>query len=165
MQKKEKSSIYGKAAVISAALLSLIFGNVVAKAADGPVNQIFSKNVEVVNSKDVEVIEETDILFDDILEDDSQDTGGIFVAFDLHNTSDTTYEIICHDTDTVWAMGQNQAEPQHVHNKVDITIKEHTRMSDGSCKTTYYAGKKCTSCGMIWKGNVIRTIIETKCPH
>lgn len=165
MKKKEKFSIYGKAAVISAALLSLILGNVVAKAADGPVNQIFSKNVEVVNSKDVEVIEETDILFDDILEDDSQDTGGIFVVFDLHNTSDTTYEIICHDTDTVWAMGQNQAEPQHVHNKVDITIKEHTKMSDGSCKTTYYAGKKCTSCGLIWKGNVIRTIIETKCPH
>lgn len=164
MQKKEKSNIQGKAAVICAAFLSLIFGNMVAKAADTPVNQIFSRNAEVVNSKNIEVIEGTGIIFDDT-EEKSQDTSGIFVAFDLHNTADTTYEIIHNDTDTVLAMGQDSAEPQHVHTKVDITIKEHIKMSDGSCKTTYYAGKKCTSCGQIWKGDVLRIVIETKCPH
>lgn len=164
MKKKEKTSVQGKAAVVCAALLSLIFGNMVAKAADIPVNQIFSRNAEVVNSKNIEVIEGTDIIFDDT-EEKSQDTSGIFVAFDIHNTADTTYEIIYNDTDTVLAMDQNHAEPQHVHTKVDITIKEHTKMSDGSCKTTYYAGKKCTSCGQSWKGDVLRIVIETKCPH
>lgn len=164
MKKKEKTSVQGKAAVVCAALLSLIFGNMVAKAADIPVNQIFSRNAEVVNSKNIEVIEGTDIIFDDT-EEKSQDTSGIFVAFDIHNTADTTYEIIYNDTDTVLAMGQNQAEPQHVHTKVDITIKEHTKMSDGSCKTTYYAGKKCTSCGQLWKGDVIEIVIKPICPH
>lgn len=165
MQKKGKSGVQGKAVVISAALLSLIFGNVAAKAADAPVNQIFSKNAEVVNSKNIEIMEGTDIFFDDTEEDDRQDTSGIFVAFDLHNTADTTYEIICNDTVEAVTEGENQAEPQHVHTKVAITIREHTKMKDGSCKTTYYAGEKCTSCGKTWKGDVIRIVIETKCPH
>ena len=47
MQNKEMSGVRGKAVVVSAALLSLAFGNVAAKAADTPINQMFSKNVEV----------------------------------------------------------------------------------------------------------------------
>lgn len=63
MQKKERSGIWGKAAVVSAALFSLISGNVVAKAADTPIHQMFSKNVDIVKSSEIEQIEPSDIVF------------------------------------------------------------------------------------------------------
>ena len=164
MQNKEMSGVRGKAVVVSAALLSLAFGNVVAKAADGPINQMFSKNVEVVNSADIEVIEGTDILFDDGAEDRHVGNGE-FVVFDLCDTADTTYEVIYNDTNTVSTAVQDTIDPQHIHHIIDVTIKEHKKQSDGSCITTYYEGGQCTSCGLTWKGDVIKETTYPKCPH
>lgn len=91
---------------------------------------------------------------------------GNFVKFDVRDTEDTTYEIIYNDNikNKVEQM-QNQIEPQHVHKIVDITLKEHKKNSDGSCKTTYYEGRKCTVCGAIWKGDVINVVTMAKCTH
>lgn len=165
MQEKEKTGVFGKAVVVSVTLLSLAFGNVVAKAADGPINQMFSKNVEVVNSADIEVIEGTDILFDDGVEDRQDVDNGEFIVFDLCDTADTTYEVIYNDTNTVSTAVQDTIDPQHIHHIIDVTIKEHKKQSDGSCITTYYEGGQCTSCGLTWKGDVIEIVIKPKCPH
>lgn len=165
MQEKKKTGVFGKAVVVSVTLLSLAFGNVVAKAADGPINQMFSKNVEVVNSADIEVIEGTDILFDDGVEDRQDVDNGEFVVFDLCDTADTTYEVIYNDTNTVSTAVQDTIDPQHIHHIIDVTIKEHKKQSDGSCITTYYEGGQCTSCGLTWKGDVIEIVIKPKCPH
>lgn len=165
MQNKEMSGVRGKAVVVSAALLSLAFGNVVAKAADTPINQMFSKNVEVVNSEDVEVIKGTDILFDDNVEDSQSADVGEFVEFDLRDTADTTYEIIYNDTEAVLIAAEDSVEPQHIHHIIDVTIKEHKKQNDGSCITTYYEGGQCTFCGTTWKGALIGETTLVKCPH
>ena len=165
MQNKEMSGVRGKAVVVSAALLSLAFGNVAAKAADTPINQMFSKNVEVVNSEDVEVIKGTDILFDDNVEDSQSADVGEFVEFDLRDTADTTYEIIYNDTEAVLIAAEDSVEPQHIHHIIDVTIKEHKKQNDGSCITTYYEGGQCTFCETTWKGDVINEMSFTKCPH
>ncbi len=165
MQEKKKTGVFGKAVVVSVTLLSLAFGNVVAKAADGPINQMFSKNVEVVNSADIEVIEGTDILFDDGVEDRQDVDNGEFVVFDLCDTADTTYEVIYNDTNTVSTAVQDTIDPQHIHHIIDVTIKEHKKQSDGSCITTYYEGGQCTSCGLTWKGALIGETTLVKCPH
>ena len=165
MQEKKKTGVFGKTVVVSVALLSLAFGNVAAKAADTPINQMFSKNVEVVNSEDVEVIKGTDILFDDNVEDSQSADVGEFVEFDLRDTADTTYEIIYNDTEAVLIAAEDSVEPQHIHHIIDVTIKEHKKQNDGSCITTYYEGGQCTFCETTWKGDVINEISFTKCPH
>lgn len=165
MQEKEKTGVFGKAVVVSVTLLSLVSGNVVAKAADVPINQMFSKNVEVVNSEDVEVIKGTDILFDDGVEDRQDVDNGEFVVFDLCNTADTTYEIIYNDMKAVTTMAEDSVEPRHIHHIIDVTIKEHKKQKDGSCITTYYEGGQCTSCGTTWKGTLIGETTLVKCPH
>ena len=60
---------------------------------------------------------------------------------------------------------QAQVEPRHAHKLVDITLKEHKKKSNGSCVTTYYEGQKCSTCGTVWKGDVIRTVTDAKCTH
>lgn len=165
MQEKKKTGVWGKAVVVSVTLLSLVSGNVVAKAADAPVNQMFSKYVEVVSSEEIEVIKETDIIFDENVEDDQSTNNDKFVEFDLCDTVDTTYEIIYNDTETALTTAGDTIEPRHMHHIIDVTIKEHKKHSDGSCTTTYYEGGQCTSCGTTWKGDVINEMSFTKCPH
>lgn len=166
MKKKKVGSIWGKAAVASMVIISMVSGNVVAKAADVPVNQMFSKNVEVVTTEEVEVIETTDDVFNADLGYIEYESIGEFTEIELYNTPDVTYKIIYRDDTTELLMdGQAQVEPSHVHTIKDVIIKEHKKASDGSCTTTYYDGKKCTSCGVTWKGDVINEMSFTKCPH
>lgn len=167
MKRNEKKGIYGKVLISSIAVLSMVSGNVVAKAADGPVNKVFSKNISVMDSADVEIISDTDIEsftcdsydFDTV---DSSMEG--FAEFSMQETADTTYEIIYSGSYKIGNLS-GTVEPNHVHTIVDVVIKEHKKQSDGSCITTYYEGKQCTGCGLTWKGDVIRTVTETKCPH
>ena len=89
-----------------------------------------------------------------------------FVRFDVYDTKDTTYDIIYNDDiKSISNPPQDQIELQHVHKIVDITLKEHKKNSDGSCKTTYYEGRKCKVCGAIWKGDVINVVTMAKCIH
>lgn len=164
MRKSGKNSMLGKAAVASFAMLSMFCGNAVAKEADVPVNMLFSRNVEIVKAGELEEVDAADIQMEDAFERNTPINTENLVEFELCNTEDTTYEIIYRDKVTDMPE-QEQIDPQHVHNLVDTTIKEHKKMSDGSCVTTYYEGQKCTSCGKSWKGDVINVVTMAKCTH
>ena len=88
-----------------------------------------------------------------------------YVEFELRNTEDITYKIIYSNPEAAAMIKQDQAEPQHVHNIMDIILEKHEKFSDGSCKTTYYKGRKCTICGTTWRGDVINEMTFAKCPH
>ncbi len=150
MQKKERSGIWGKAVVVSAALFSLISGNVVAKAADTPIHQMFSKNVDIVKSSEIEQIEPSDIVFHTI---------------DACTAHDDLNECIEFDPGIVQHEEPSQAEPRHIHKAEDIILKKHEKYQNNSCKTTYYKGYTCTSCGSAWKGNKINSVIMEICTH
>lgn len=150
MQKKERSGIWGKAVVVSAALFSLISGNVVAKAADTPIHQMFSKNVDIVKSSEIEQIEPSDIVFHTI---------------DACTAHDDLNECIEFDPGIVQHEEPSQAEPRHIHKTEDIILKKHEKYQNNSCKTTYYKGYTCTSCGSAWKGNKINSVIMEICTH
>lgn len=166
MRKNDEKGIGGKVMVVSIALISMLSGNVVAKAADGPVNQMVSQKVDIVEAGELEVVEGTDTSFDDSFENEEYTGSSNFVILDIYNTADTTYEIIYHeDLNVVTTQEKMQEETKHIHKIVDVTLKEHKKASDGSCKTTYYEGRKCTSCGLVWKGDIIRSVYEAKCTH
>lgn len=166
MRKNRTNSMLGKVTVASVLLISMVSGNVVAKAADGPVNKMFSKNVEIVKEGEIEEVDVSEIMNDLDFQADSFVNTEEFVEFVPCDTNDITYEII-YNGETAFAsdLGQGQIEPQHIHNIVDITLKEHKKNKDGSCKTTYYEGRKCTVCGLTWKGDVIKTVTENPCMH
>ena len=163
MKKNGTGGMLGKVTVATVAMMSMFCGNAVAKEADVPVNMMFSKNVEIVETGEFEEVDDSEIMDNLDFQTDSFANMSEFVPCD---TNDTTYEIIYNGKVTfVSDLGQGQIEPQHVHNIVDITLKEHKKNSDGSCKTTYYAGRKCTVCGTTWKGDVIGETTMVKCNH
>lgn len=164
-RKYRKTSALGKAVVAAATLISVVSGNVIAKAADVPVNQMFSKNAMVVEAGTIEKVDAIENLPVEEFAFDSHNNMEGFVEIDICNTADTTYEVIYNDAVIASSIGQEPIEPQHLHNIVDITLKEHKKFSDGSCKTTYYEGRECTICGTLWRGDVIEIVIKPKCPH
>ena len=165
MRKADKTSFRGKIAVASVTLLSIFSGNIVAKAADVPMNQIFSPNVAVMEASAVRTVDKIESL--PVEAPELAGYGGLdgFVKVELCDTEDTTYKIIYEGSDKAFTEIDSQAEPRHVHQLVDTIIEEHKKNSDGSCKTTYYKGMECTGCGQLWRGEVIRTVNETYCPH
>lgn len=166
MQEKEKTGVFGKAVVVSVTLLSLVSGNVVAKAADVPINQMFSKNVEVVKSSDIEKIDKSDFVLEDAVGYTEPADMSRFVEFNVCNSDNITYEIIYKtDSETIFNGEPSQVEPRHIHKIVEIILKEHEKYKDGSCKTTYYEGAECTSCGTTWKGKKINAITQEICTH
>lgn len=44
------------------------------------------------------------------------------------------------------------------------TIKKHSKVG-GGCEVVYYEGWRCSLCGHIKAGDVIKTVSYTKCPH
>lgn len=44
-------------------------------------------------------------------------------------------------------------------------ITPHSPTSDGGCAVKYYDAKRCTKCGAIVKGPLIKTVTYLKCPH
>ena len=136
MRKSDKTRVKGKVAVASVALLSMFCGNVVAKAADVPVNQMFSENIEIVEPGTREKIKATDMELDTLFEYTESTKEGTFVEFTVCNTEDTTYEIVYKNPKTTVTAVQNPIDPQHIHQMEDFVWKEHKKNSDGSCKTT-----------------------------
>lgn len=166
MGEKKKNGLHGKVFVSALAVFSLTCSNVVAKAADIPVNMMFSNNVQVAKLGEIEEIQIDEIRTELEIKGKNPSDLDNFVKLDVRDTEDTTYEIIYNDDiKPVSKQPQDQIEPQHAHQIVDITLKEHKKNSDGSCKTTYYEGRKCKVCGAIWKGDIIQIVIKPKCPH
>lgn len=165
MRKSDKTSIRGKVVVASAALLSMFCGNVVAKAADIPVNQMFSKNVEIVEAGEYKKVSKIESDYMTASEKVEQSDTEVFVEFEQCNTANITYKIIYSNPEAATVVKQDQAEPRHAHNIVDMIWEKHEKFSNGSCKTTYYKGRECTICGATWRGDLIGETTLVVCPH
>ena len=163
MGEKKKNGLRGKVFVSALVVFSLTCSNVVAKAADGPVNQMFSENVAVVNADKTEVeIAPIDIQ-DKFLDFEFKTPEEDFEVFIVDTSNDITYEIIYINSE-IKNMDAD-VEPRHIHTIKDAVIKIHEKHSDGSCTTTYYEGRQCTGCGLTWKGDVIQVVTQPKCQH
>ena len=163
MREKKKNGLHGKVFVSALAVFSLTCSNVVAKAADIPVNQMFSENVAVLDADKTEV---------EIVSVDVQDIWGEFQfktpkenfeVFMGDSSKNITYEVIYIDSEINYL--DAGVEPQHIHTIKDAVIKVHEKHSDGSCTTTYYEGRQCTGCGATWKGDIIQVVTQPKCQH
>lgn len=163
MREKKKNGLHGKIFVSALTVFSLTCSNVVAKAADIPVNQLFSENVSVEELEETEFLlesetfEETTVLSGTIISEKN------FEEVEFEIDENITYEFIAKDR--VIGKIENSVEPNHVHTIVEGVFKVHKKHSDGSCTTTYYEGKQCTGCGATWKGDVIKTVTEKPCMH
>ena len=51
------------------------------------------------------------------------------------------------------------------HNYVSGELTSHIKKSDGGCEVKYYNAKRCTKCGAIVKGSLIKTVTYVKCTH
>ena len=164
MREKNKNNLfYKKFFVTSLAIFSLTCSNVVAKAADGPVNQLFSENISILDSNETQVklmpIETQDDFLDYVFKTPDEN----FRVFEMNTSKNLTYKIISLDSEIENI--NSKIDPQHVHTIKDAVIMVHEKHSDGSCTTTYYEGKQCTGCGLTWKGDIIQIITQPKCQH
>lgn len=63
-------------------------------------------------------------------------------------------------------INENNSEKAYCpHSYEPGTITKHTKYSDRSCKMVYLDGKKCSLCGNILEGSVIKTVHYDVCPH
>lgn len=113
--------------------------SVIAKAADGQVNNVFAKNIQVVD--------ETEFL-------------------SLNDTSeyDEPYYDNIIDISEVKFIGEG-IETRHQHKFVDEKYKDHKKNKDGSCKLTIYEGKRCTVCDKVLKGDIYSENTYKPCRH
>lgn len=51
------------------------------------------------------------------------------------------------------------------HNYVDGSISRHSLKSNGGCAVKYYNAKRCSKCGHIVQGNLVKTETYEICPH
>lgn len=51
------------------------------------------------------------------------------------------------------------------HTYINVTITEHYKFSDGSCRTDYYSGQRCTKCNTVVYGTFVKSVNYTVCPH
>lgn len=53
----------------------------------------------------------------------------------------------------------------HTHRWVSGTITVHNKTADGGCVIYEYASQRCLRCGIVEQGELINTLISTKCNH
>lgn len=163
MHEKKRKVFCGKVFVSALAVFSLTCSNIVAKAADIPINKLFSENISVVDGDETEFLFspkefETELVEHKIVEPEKN-----FEKVKCEMNENITYEFIF-ENKIVYVM-EHDIEPNHIHTIVDGVLKVHKKYSDGSCITTYYEGRQCTGCGATWKGDVIKTVTENPCMH
>lgn len=165
MKQKTMYGRKGQILVISLLFASLFCGTAVAKEADMSVHSLFSQNIDIVNSSEISVIESnSDQIEDDIRNDFVKSIyGEETIPVDEEGVTCTI--IYNEEVTNVQEVPENQTDPKHVHQNVDITIEEHKKYPDGSCMTKYYEGEKCTSCGNLIKDSLSRTVTLEKCIH
>ena len=163
MKQNKKSSRIGKVLVTSLVFTALFCGTAAAKEADMSVHMLFSKNIDMVNSDEFTIIESDEIPMEDTFE---SDIAGAYEETVFVSAEGVTYTVIYNENvPDMQKTPENQIEPNHVHEYVDITIKEHKKNADGSCVTKYYEAQKCTGCGKVVKGKLVQTIISEICNH
>lgn len=166
MQNTRSADWRGKALIVLATGLSVLFGNAVAKEADVAVNQMFSKKVTIITTEEIEIIEDTNFSAMDEFTYTPPSADSVYTEFILCDTADTTYELLYDgEPPTIGAVTE-----EHMHSLRDMNIREHifniAPEADGICVTTQYEGRICTVCGMMWKGNDIMQVVEYKaCNH
>lgn len=143
MKRKGKGNMVAKVAVSCMAVCVFIGSSYVAKAADYSVYGVFGEKKEVINEKDFTKIT------DEEMADELNDY--------LNYRSIDDIEIIGSDNEDV--------EPYHNHEYVDIKVTKHKKYSDGSCDIIYYNAQECTICGKCLVGNKYKTVHFEKCPH
>ena len=163
MGEKKKNGLHGKVFVSALAVFSLTCSNVVAKAADIPVNQMFSENVTVEKLEKSEFLFKSETFEETTILSEETTSGENFEEVEFGTDENVTYEFIVKGR--VIDKVENFIEPNHVHTIVDGVLKIHDKHSDGSCTTKYYDGRKCTGCGATWKGDLIKTVEENPCMH
>ena len=51
------------------------------------------------------------------------------------------------------------------HTYVEGLLALHNKNSNGSCRTEYFDGKRCSKCGDLVYGDHVKTVTYTSCPH
>ena len=167
MKSGEKKGFLGRVLVSSLALASIFTSSAIAKEADYPVNQVFSEKSMVYDSESFKKVssENTDMVAAGIIFDEIDFETGNYKEFTVDSNNAASYQIIYNDGSKSSVIIGADAEPNHLHNLVDVVLSHHVKNSDGSCTTTYYEGKECTVCGLLWQGDVINVITQAKCTH
>ena len=167
MKSGEKKGFLGRVLVSSLALASIFTSSAIAKEADYPVNQVFSEKSMVYDSESFKKVssENTDMVAAGIIFDEIDFETGNYKEFTVDSNNAASYQIIYNDGSKSSVIIGADAEPNHLHNLVDVVLSHHVKNSDGSCTTTYYEGKECTVCGLLWQGDVIKTVTENPCTH
>ena len=146
-ENREVRSIIGR----RTSKMEIYFRNEMAKIYDIVANKVYEE-YERKSNKDVIELKSVDFNSEN------------YKQFYAEENADTAYTIIYADGSVSNDFGVN-VEPRHTHTTVEVVISEHKKLSDGSCKTTYYEGLKCTVCGTVWKGDVINVVTQQKCTH
>lgn len=172
MRKNGKKLSFARGAITSGCMmLAIMGGSVIAKAADVPIHKVFSVNTEVVEASNISMIDGID---------DEQNDYNEFYIFDttildkkireglspitIENDRNVTYTVIMQD-ETLLELKKSEIQTKHNHVFVPITLKEHEKYKNGSCKTSIYNAEKCTVCEEVWIGDVIDTIRHDVCRH
>lgn len=174
MKKNSLGNQFSKAVVFTLMVGVISGGSVIAKAADYPVNGIFSNHLDVLDPEEYSV--------EDVNEDLDNSNLYSFVDFNdenlnsqLENDADsftgfntdtnTTYLVVNENGEIESLLDDSDISPKHVHDYKKVNITEHKKNKDGSCKETIYEGKRCKSCNKTVKGNVIDVVTHTNCLH
>lgn len=151
--------------------LAVIGGTVVAKAGDVPVHELFSENIYVAKASNISIIDDIEEEQNDYNEFYDFDTTELDRKIEeglrpitIEKDENVTYTVIMEDG-TLQELTESEIETRHNHEKKVITLKEHIKYKNGSCKTIIYNAEKCTICGKVWKGDVKSTHIDDPCTH
>ena len=171
MKTKSKVGVMGKIFAATCVGVMVLGGSALAKNLDGPVNMLFSDKVYFVDK------ETTTISFTPYEEDeknsmfqyhdfDSEKFISEIIAGEVApiNLEENAQYYAVFENGTIEEIIASNNGARHSHNPVPATIKKHIKNKDGSCKTTYYDGAKC-SCGQIWKYSIIDEETHKVCPH
>ena len=169
MKTKSKVGVMGKIFATTCVGVMVLGGSALAKNLDGPVNMLFSDKVDFVEEENLTVYLEGEKIESDTLQYhdfDSQKFISEIIAGEVApiNLEESAQYYAIFENGTIEEITNSNNGVRHSHNPVPATIKKHIKNKDGSCKTTYYDGAKC-SCGQIWKYSIIDEETHKVCPH
>lgn len=104
--------------------------------------------------------------------EDAVDGGNLWIYDYAENGYGTFTDVILYDEQFVDEKGQiypveptNEQEICSEHEIVSGVVQIHHKNSDGGCAIETYEGTRCTECGMVWKGDLLREARKIPCPH